>query len=251
MTEINKRMKLHFEKAKEYESKGWRILGVFLYGSQNYGLSTETSDVDTKAILVPDFENLILQNRVSEELHLENREHCEVKDIHSMVKMFKKQNVNFVETLFTDCFCISNRFYSEWGDYFLDNREKIVRLNIKKTVTSISGQAINSLQRKPTNGKYVATGYRMKYFLERFLDGGAYRDCLQPQGQIRELCLKLKTGEVEPCQTEVDELIDFFRKQKTEIEKKDYPDNSSYLDELLIDFFNRLIYKRGIYYADF
>ena len=31
------------------------ILGVFLYGSQNYNLATENSDVDTKAIYIPPF----------------------------------------------------------------------------------------------------------------------------------------------------------------------------------------------------
>ena len=35
-----------------------QILGVFLYGSQNYGLATKNSDVDTKVILIPTLEDL-------------------------------------------------------------------------------------------------------------------------------------------------------------------------------------------------
>ena len=79
-----------------------KLLGVFLYGSQNYGTSTENSDVDTKAILIPSFGDLILREPVSKEIHLANNEHCEVKDIRELVKMFKKQNINFLEILYTD-----------------------------------------------------------------------------------------------------------------------------------------------------
>lgn len=30
-----------------------QILGIFVYGSQNYGTATENSDVDTKAVIIP------------------------------------------------------------------------------------------------------------------------------------------------------------------------------------------------------
>ena len=38
-----------------------QIIGVFLYGSQNYGLATENSDVDTKVIIIPTLEDLCLK----------------------------------------------------------------------------------------------------------------------------------------------------------------------------------------------
>ena len=37
------------------------ILGVFLYGSQNYDLAHENSDVDTKAIYIPTIEECIFE----------------------------------------------------------------------------------------------------------------------------------------------------------------------------------------------
>ena len=36
----------------------YQILGIFLYGSQNYNIATEKSDVDTKAIIIPTVEQL-------------------------------------------------------------------------------------------------------------------------------------------------------------------------------------------------
>ena len=37
-----------------------KIVGVFLQGSQNYGLDYESSDVDTKAVLLPNFKLTLL-----------------------------------------------------------------------------------------------------------------------------------------------------------------------------------------------
>ncbi|MBQ5919289.1 MAG: nucleotidyltransferase domain-containing protein [Lachnospiraceae bacterium] len=79
-----------------------QLLGVFLYGSQNYGLSTEDSDVDTIAIVLPNEYDLYFSRPLTKELHLENGEHCVVKDIREILNEFKKQNVNFLEILVTD-----------------------------------------------------------------------------------------------------------------------------------------------------
>ena len=41
-----------------------RIVGVFLQGSQNYGLDYEGSDIDTKCIVLPTLEDLIFNRFV-------------------------------------------------------------------------------------------------------------------------------------------------------------------------------------------
>lgn len=50
----------HFEEAKTLFPED-RIVGLFLQGSQNYGLELPTSDVDTKLIVVPTFEDIALR----------------------------------------------------------------------------------------------------------------------------------------------------------------------------------------------
>ena len=55
-------------------SLGHEVLGVFLQGSQNYGLSYEGSDIDTKAIIVPSFNDFVLNKKmVSTTEILENK----------------------------------------------------------------------------------------------------------------------------------------------------------------------------------
>ena len=191
-----------------------KLLGVFLYGSQNYGTSTENSDVDTKAILIPSFGDLILREPVSKEIHLANDEHCEVKDIRELVKMFKKQNINFLEILYTD-YCWVNPFYKEvWEDTFIKNRDKIVYYDVNKAIQSICGQAIHTIKQDPLNGKKISNGFRLYYFLADYTSGKPYRECIkQPQEKL-DFLTELKLQESLPDSTKADELLAAFTQIK-------------------------------------
>ena len=191
-----------------------KLLGVFLYGSQNYGTSTENSDVDTKAILIPSFGDLILRKPVSKEIHLANNEHCEVKDIRELVKMFKKQNINFLEILYTD-YCLVNPFYKEvWEDTFIKNRDKIVYYDVNKAIQSICSQAIQTIKQDPLNGKKISNGFRLYYFLADYTNGKPYRECSkQPQEKL-DFLMELKLQESLPDSTKADELLAAFTQIK-------------------------------------
>ena len=56
--DIMARLKEHYAAAAAIIPKD-RILGIFLQGSQNYGMATEKSDVDTKCIILPSFEDIV------------------------------------------------------------------------------------------------------------------------------------------------------------------------------------------------
>ena len=49
---VMKRVQDHYNESLEYFKEN-EIVGIFLQGSQNYGLELPTSDVDTKLIVVP------------------------------------------------------------------------------------------------------------------------------------------------------------------------------------------------------
>lgn len=171
------------------------IVGIFAYGSQNYGVATENSDWDTKAIIVPTYENLILQPQISKEIHLTNGEHCEVKDIREIVKMFKKQNINFLEILYTEYKWVNPTYEEEWKRYFEKNKEIIAHYDTNKTVKSICGQAIHTLKQNPNDGKKVANGLRLLRFLENFLTGVNYNDCIMLSENERQRIIELKKSQ--------------------------------------------------------
>ena len=127
---IHKRLKYDFD---ELTSKGLEVVGVYLQGSQNYGLSyyldeDHHSDVDTKAIVLPHFEDVVeSRNWVSYTHVLEDNSHCDVKDVRLMFDCFKKMNINFLEIVFTDFYYINPDvpFYRIlWNDYIVKNNDK-------------------------------------------------------------------------------------------------------------------------------
>ena len=62
MNNIYERLGLHYDTVcEEYGEEN--VMGVFLYGSQNYGINTPTSDVDTKAILIPSINKICAQEK--------------------------------------------------------------------------------------------------------------------------------------------------------------------------------------------
>jgi len=190
-----------------------QLLGVFLYGSQNYGISTENSDVDTKAILIPTVQDLVLGKPISREIHLENGEHCEVKDIREFIRMFEKQSINFIEVLFTD-YCLINRKYNRiWREYFINNREEIAHMNERYTIITVCGQAIRTLKQNKTDGKKFANGLRLYRFLEKYLAGANYSEAIDVSLGDTELAKKLidyKRGLITVDEKETDKLIDKF-----------------------------------------
>ena len=101
-----------------------RIVALALQGSQNYGLDTPDSDIDTKLIVTPSFKELAMNEKpVSRTFVRNNEEH-----IRLYIETFRKGNMNFLEILFTDFYYI-NPLYKDAWDVLVSNREAIARMN--------------------------------------------------------------------------------------------------------------------------
>ena len=123
---IMNRLQEHYN----YIKNNYEVVGLFLQGSQNYKLDVYTddymSDVDSKAIVLPTFNDFILSKEpVSKTIILENEEHIDVKDIRVMFTMFKKANISCLELLFTD-FKIINPKYQYAVDVLIKIRDDII-----------------------------------------------------------------------------------------------------------------------------
>lgn len=193
----DKEWKIHNRLKSDYEyvtSLGYNVLGVFLQGSQNYGLDYEGSDIDTKAIIIPSFEDFVLNRKpVSTTLILPSNEHIDLKDIRLMHECFRKQNINFIEILFTKYFYVNFDYYNIYKPMF-DNRERIAHYNNYASVNCIAGMVYEKHKAMehpyPTlKDKIEEYGYdnkqlhhivRCREFLERYIKGVSYEECLIP-----------------------------------------------------------------------
>ena len=170
-----------------------RVLGIFLYGSQNYGMATDDSDVDSKVIYLPTFEEICFNKQwVSEEVPLDNNEHVEVKDIREMRLMWQKQNINFIELLYTEYFILNPKYEQLFNHYFINNRELIAHYDRAKAVKSIGNQALHTLKQDGTDNKKLYNARRLFYFLREYILGFPYEKCIKQEGSHYDLLRTLK-----------------------------------------------------------
>ena len=198
---INVRLKSDFDLVS---SLGYTCLGVFLQGSQNYGVSYKHSDIDTKAIVLPNLKDIILNRKpVSTTYILDSDEHVDIKDIRLMFECFLKQNINFLEILFTD-YCYINPEYERFWFPILYRREDIAHYNNYKAVSAFSGTIIEKhkifehpypskaslIENYGYNPKEVHHMVRCLEVLRRYIFGESFKACLKTNDRDYLIALK-------------------------------------------------------------
>lgn len=171
---------------------GFEVVGVFLQGSQNYGLDYEGSDIDTKAIVLPKFKNFVLNSIPASTTHvLPDNAHVDIKDIRLMFDCFRKQNINFVEILFTKYMLFNNK-YKNLFQPLIDNREMVARYNNYASVNCMSGMSlekhkalkhpypslVDKIEKYGYDAKQLSHIIRLNEFIKRYVNGEPYADCL-------------------------------------------------------------------------
>lgn len=175
---------------------GYTPIYAALYGSQNYGMATPESDVDTKVWLPPTYRDLYTAAKpYSKELHYEGA-HVEAKDYRLMVGELKKQNMNFLETIFTPYYWCSNIYKTEF-EYLRHNRELVARYDINRGAHAFMGHMYNMYNRfkRNENPKIVAHLMRLYDCLQRYiLTDEPYKDLLFDPNSL-EYLMAVRRGE--------------------------------------------------------
>lgn len=205
--DVMDRVTEHYEEALEYFSAD-QIVGCFLQGSQNYELDLPGSDVDTKLIVVPTFKDVVLNRKPVSTTHIRaNEEHIDFKDIRLYMETFRKQNLNFLEILFTPYSCIHPDYTQQWNR-LVAAREQIARMNPFRAVKSMKGIALEKYHAMeheyPSKLDVLAKyGYdpkqlhhlvRIDNYLTRYINGESYESCLIPEDSMKAFLLAIKKG---------------------------------------------------------
>ena len=139
------------EKAEIVKNKGYNLFALFLQGSQNYELDIYSdeykSDIDVKAIIIPSFDDIVLNRKpISTTLVLDNNEHIELKDIRIMKDMWVKQNISYIELLYTKYIIYDD---AKWGTMLytlLNMRDKISNIDKNQFLKCIKGMSMEKLK---------------------------------------------------------------------------------------------------------
>lgn len=209
---IHKALIEHYEEAK---SLGHEIVCVVLQGSQNYELDIYSedykSDVDTKAIVLPSFNDFCLGKQPISTTHeRKNGEHIDLKDIRTMFETFKKQNVNFVEILFSPYFIVTPKYEKYWRAARMLS-EKLTHCNPSQTLKTMAGLSYEKhkalchpyptikykIEKYGYDGKQLHHIIRINEFMKNYLAGLPFKECLTKHDpQTLELLVHSKLNSI-------------------------------------------------------
>ena len=106
------------------EEKGYNVLYIGLYGSQNYNLNDEESDIDVKAIILPTLHDIIFRKITSTTIECESG-NIDVKDLLTFYEVIKKGNFSYIESIETE--------YSI-GDKYIKELFSQIKVNLKSVL---------------------------------------------------------------------------------------------------------------------
>ena len=239
---------------EDYESltkDGFSVFGVYLQGSQNYNLDTEYSDIDTKAIVIPSFEDIVLKNKpISTTLVKPDNSHLDVKDIRVMFDCFKKQNINFLEILFTK-YRVTNDKYKKYHEELDCKAERIAHTDKLRAIKCMSGMSkakfhalehpyptiLDKINKFGYDPKQLHHIIRMNEFIRRYVSGISFRDCLVTTNKENLISVKLGKYTLEQARylaNEYDKNTEMIYTLNAKEFEKDVVD-WSYLDAILLE----------------
>jgi predicted nucleotidyltransferase len=234
------RVREHYNEALEHFPED-RIVAIVLQGSQNYGLETMYSDVDTKLILTPTFMDIAMNRQPVSTTHIRaDDSHTDWKDIRLMLQTFRKCNLNFLEILFSP-YCIVNPLYEKEWNRLLQSNELIANYDPCKAVKTMRGLARRKYEQmeheSPSHHNDIAKyGYspkelhhllRIEEYIERYIAGESYSDCLHTKKAVYLRGVKLEPFHLDAARLIAEEAMrhidkmcdDFITKTNIEVNK--------------------------------
>lgn len=195
---------------KELKKRGYNVIALMLQGSQNYGLEEYSpdymSDVDTKAIVVPSFRDFLnCIPPISTTIKFENGEQCDVKDIRVMFECFRKQNIQFLELLYTR-FKIVDWRYKKLLKPLWEERDAIAAINRKALANSLAGivmekrkalchpypSLMDKIEKYGYDGKQLSHAVRLYILMREWRNGVPLGECFWPKDDERQMLMNYK-----------------------------------------------------------
>ena len=247
-TDIITRVKAHYD---YLIAAGYDVVFTALQGSQNYGLDEYSeeyqSDVDTKSIILPSLDDFIRAKQPISAIEiLDNNEHAEVKDIRVMFEMFKKENISYIELLYSD-YIIFNPKYEKYIKPIFIYRDMIATADCAQFLKCIAGMAmekdkalchpypgiIEKIEKYEYDGKQLSHCFRLLLFIKALRRGEPIAAAYKPDGKYKEVLMNYKK--------QLDEYGNPLPAQEARERSKNYMERVRAIKDELIDERNFII----------
>lgn len=245
--------------AELLQDMGYEVMAVFLQGSQNYELDYEGSDIDTKAIVLPRFEDMVIGVPGVSTTHiLPSEEHIDIKDLRMMFDVWKRQNINFLEVLYTPYAWINTKYAQEIYA-LIENRDAIAHASantLMKCIYGVMDQKYHALTHPyPACAAEIESyGYASKQlhhlmrgweFMKRIGAGESFGDALIANDKEYLIRVKAEPGlyTLHDAQRLADSVMAWAKNYLKEYQEKHASDPVAPQDELFQDVLKEALRK--------
>lgn len=188
-----------------------RCIALCHHGSYNYELNLSDSDVDAKLIIAPTWDEVINCRDPKSQTIKGPYGDINITDVRLFIGVnLKKQNFNFLETLFTPYSRVNPNYSDLWGQ-LIEHREEIAHYNPSQVARTMLGQADNQLKRwgKFDDKKTLYHMMRIASALEQYRTSYYFADTLIPLNPDR--IMEVRLGKV--SQEDMEYMIKFYYDQ--------------------------------------
>ena len=169
------------------------LIGVFLYGSQNYGLDTADSDMD-----------MIILTKKADKACQEIKSRLGVTKIFTLshfVNLLKRGDLECLEVLFSTKSLVNDRYTSEWESFVKEYSECLNYNKVKRSLLRKLAEHLDFVLWNPYrdvtfyNKKRLYWAIRVMNQLKRVSDGESFESSLVCSENLRDRLVCIKTGD--------------------------------------------------------
>lgn len=142
--------------------QGYQVIGLFLYGSQNYQMDTLQSDIDAVAVIIPTVDDFAWQKATEKTLHTETGD-IRIKDVRRFAAQLLKGNYSSLEWLLTPYKVVDANYFTDLLQPQMV--ENLLNFSPVRTLASTFGSIMNVRLHASANKSDGANAARLAHLL--------------------------------------------------------------------------------------
>ena len=218
------------------ESKGYNVIYIGLYGSQNYNVDDELSDIDVKAIILPTLHDIIFRKVTSKVIECENGS-IDVKDLITFYDVIKKGNFSYIECIDTE-YWIGDRYIKDLFKQFRPNLKSILGAmhEKRKALTHEYPSKKEEFEKWGFDPKQYHHIVRLYDLLAHIKDTNDYASFLKYVDNSRNFMIAEKRNKNNYDKRQVEFSSDFFIERAKKLIPEDYKYIPINIDDKISDY---------------
>lgn len=154
-----------------------RLFGIFVIGKALYGMAEREDDIETIAGYIPTEEELYLSapsyktciHKEGSEKDIETR----LTDLRCLLKKIEQQDINIMESIFSEYKIINPRYEEEYIKQILDNKEIIFKYKPYNRIRNAIDRGYEAIE----DGDYLEA-CRIRFACQEYVNGASIADCI-------------------------------------------------------------------------